>query len=527
MATPRVSVIAVVAGGTVVAAIAAYYFLFVFAKNERLKVARAQAEQWELSWDEARSCLVGDEPLAADLGEALLARALVSSTYDPNACATSIGKLSRPPGNDTGIPAAEAAWEQLETVAKQVAQAYVTFQRDVTRGTALGQGLTRLRDARAALRRASELPLDEAPAGPELKELALSPVLVEGKRVTEFVGSRRGAALIGRASVEDEWYAVEGRAQQGAFALQGRRVSSAVTVANPRATWGAKAGFEERKREMLVQVLVGDLAETGDTLQDKPLTAERALILGAALDAPAARALVYLSATGIFATVSQDQGASWRATALAPTSNGNVFPGDELIDVVWHQREDPGAEAPPPDEELDESRPGAVSWQRLTAAGLPALGAVQTQEGVRFIQACAAPTAPWALVRGGSRLGLVRMDATGRMIPLGDEDLSSFAACDDDGVLLTNRRFDAWVGCRERICEALDVPPREGFGAIVQGEPTVVQTMLRLAAVRAGRETSLLRLPAGAELYALHVLDGGALLFVRQADGTLAVAPLP
>src|SRR5258705_4503220 len=70
-------------GAFVVAGVGgALYYLLVYQPGKDRDAARAQIVEWEAHWDAARRCMLGDQPLAADVGDAMTARELMVGTTE-------------------------------------------------------------------------------------------------------------------------------------------------------------------------------------------------------------------------------------------------------------------------------------------------------------------------------------------------------------------------------------------------------------------------------------------------------------
>jgi hypothetical protein len=537
----RTSVVLALAGVVTAATAAGYYFFFVFAEQDRVRAAQAQVEEWESSWALAYPCLVGESPLAADLGDALLARGLLE-TKEAVECARNIGKLSRPPGNSSAIAEAEAAWESLEQSSRVLAQGYVGYRRSPENTQALGAALERVVDARRQLRRAVRLPAAEPPRGPALGELVATPLTLVGAPLTELSGRSLGGVFRGRAAIGAQWLAAEVELRQGAPAVTAVPARPEVMRAAPNAPWGAASMFAAKGDSSAMQLLAGPLGRDGNLVGPKTLTSGASLLVGAALDAPAARAVLYVGEHGLRAALSRDGGATWSDAAVT-ANHGNVFPhGDGTVDLVWQEQagakptraakptRTAEADAPPdgePEGKPDDAH-AVVRWQRVRAAALPALGEVRDLAGVALLQACAAQQAPWALVRRDDRVSLVRLDQAQAQPELAlIPEISTVLACDDEGALLSTEAGHVRMSCTRAGCRPLLVPPDEALAAVVAGAPLLVRQRGTLIAVYRGEQPAQLRrLSADSKPYSLLVLGATAFLVLQRGDGALATAPL-
>lgn len=544
MAAPRISVVLVVAGVLAAAGGGAYYFFAVFSADERLRGARAQVETWEERWQEARRCVLGKAPLAAKLDDAIAGRALVVGSGEAAGaladCSRPISRLTRPEGNNTGMDVVEEAWHAVEAHAVTVAKSYVNHLQAPDEDETFSAALEQLVSARAALRQSVELPAEDGAMGPAPRELPVAPLAVGGEALTELLVTPAGGELSGRAAIGERWLTARVRRGEGAaaFTIEARPVKPDVVAAVPDATWGATAAFETKGEKLTIKLSAGALDAEGGVAAPVVAASAPSLVVGAVVGSSAHRAIVYVDA-GVRAAVSKDGGASWKSSVLADSSDVNIFPsGLGYADVIWKKElaaakpaAATGDEAGDEDAgELDDEGLGAhseVSWQRIEAAKLPLLGAPVTVPQAVLLRACAAASAPWALLGQGEEIALVRMDDLSTRIRVPNEDLLEVVGCDDTAVLLSAGTGVLWT-CRKGACTPFPWRRLDGLGAVVAGKAMYVAARGRLLAVLTAEDAPrLVRLPEGAQLHALVALDGNPYLVIEQKNGAMAAAPLP
>lgn len=548
MASPRLSVVLVVAGVLAATAGGAYYFFAVFTTDERVREARVQVEKWEESWQEARRCVLGRAPLAATIDDAFTGRELILNSTEGGDeenkeladCARLLGRLTRPEGNNTGIERVEEAWQALEQHAVDVARRYVTHLQEPFEDQTFAAALQQLTAARAELRRLVKLGAQDGEMGPAPRELQLAPLAQGGEALTELIVAPAGAQLAGRAAIGERWLAVRMRRGEGAaaFAIEAHPVKPDVVAAVPEATWGAAAAFENKGEKLSIKLVAGALDGEGAVTAPVAVASAPSLIVGAALGSGPARAVLYVDGA-VRAAVSKDAGASWKSSLLADSSDVNIFPGAAgHADVIWKKQVVPAAAAAAADDEGDGEleEPSAreldarseVSWQRVSAAGLPALGAPQTLPAATLLGSCPAATAPWALVSQEGKLAIVRMDAPAEPIRVPASGSIAMLGCDDTTALLAEDQGRTLWTCSKGECRTFPWRGVEGIGAVIGGKAMYVAARRQLLAVlTADANPRLVRLPAGAALHALVELDGAPYLVLKQKAGALAAAPLP
>jgi hypothetical protein len=173
----RTQVIAVV-GGLALAAGGAGYFLFgVYLPGKARQVVQAGVEDWQARWDAARGCLLGPTPASSRTSEAVTLRELSPDPWDRGSCTAVIGKLARGEVADSGVPAVEQAWDEIDHAASAVAKAFGDHVANLVGGSdPLPAALDALEVAGASLRKAAGLPAIAAKGGAPLPTAVVLPL---------------------------------------------------------------------------------------------------------------------------------------------------------------------------------------------------------------------------------------------------------------------------------------------------------------------------------------------------------------
>jgi hypothetical protein len=520
------SVVVVVSGILLAAAAGAYYFFAVFSKDEKLRGARAQVETWEAGWRETRQCMLGEEPLADTFAHALLARelSLGSSREAIGDCTKLIGQLTRPSGNNTGIEAVEIAWQSVEKLAIEAAQAYVLHLRERRADSKLPAAMNALAAARVELRRQVKLSPDDGAMGPAPHPLVVRPLEVEGKALTELRLLPAVEGLLGFGKAGERGYVV--RVRRGGAALQ-VEAKPALDVAPvlPELTWGAGAEGDGELEQ--VELLAGPLDGEGKVALETGKLVDRSTRLSvlAAVGAGPARAIVYFNADRTVVAVSKDGGARWRSQELAESQRQltQVFAGEGYADVVW-------ASVP-----LEETTLPHVSWVRVDAARLPAVPS--GKEAVTISDAvprdfCQAKVAPWALLRtssqeeGTKKNFLVHLRDPQKQIAL-EWNLNDIISCNDEVALLVDSYARTlWRCTKAGECKQLPWRTSYVYAGIADGA-LLVTSRDQLAALLAPEgPPRFVQLPEGTSMEGVYSLDGVAHLMVKKPGGELLLGSL-
>lgn len=506
MTTPRRSVVLVVLGVVGASVAGAYYFFFVFTRDETLREARLQVTTWEERWQAARACLLGTAPLAADLQEALVLVELVGAR-GARACARELGKLTRPEGNASHQPEVEEAWAQLEAHVIDAAKVYVEQQRSTER---FAEALHRVRKARSTLRRLVELPMEDAPMGPAPRPVLVAPLALEGKPVTELVVNRAGASLGGRLVAGGRWHVGQVTRAGTGLAVTAAPASAEVVAAAPIPGWGLRAVFDERDARR-VRLMTGAIDGQGELVAPVELATGQALLPAAALGHDLHRAALHVTSVepaAVHVSRSIDGGKTWR-TESTPWAHGNILSdGAGAADVVYQSAPEP-----------------AVVWQRVSAAATPDREAVRV-EGATLLATCATNVAPWVLSSDSAdERSLRRLDAPERAIPV-PEGASSILACDERAALLGEESGQV-VGCTAEACTGALGALGDGFAVVSGGAPWLVRARGSLLAARTHHGPRVARLPESSKLVGAYDLAGELWLIAQRTTGDLFAARWP
>ncbi len=191
--------VGLVAGG------AGFYFFKIYRPAQDLKNAQAEIAGWETRFAAARDCLLGASPGSAKTSEALAIREMAPDPWDRGKCTPLVGKLSRGEAPDTGIPAIERSWTELDKAAQKAALA---FADHVGRSTTLEKdplphALDELDAARLRLRTTAKLPAT-AQTGTALPAAQIVPLRDGAEPVTsleiEAIPSATGMVLFGKTA---------------------------------------------------------------------------------------------------------------------------------------------------------------------------------------------------------------------------------------------------------------------------------------------------------------------------------------
>jgi hypothetical protein len=155
----RGRVILIFAAVGAVAAGGGYYFFKVYQPAQAKKAAQDEITAWEARWQAARDCLMGPKPASSKTSEALAVREMLPDPWQRDPCTALISKLTRGEAPDTGYPAIEAAWTDLDKAAAKAASAFATHvSAPVLDRDPLPAALDNLDAARAKLRASAGLP---------------------------------------------------------------------------------------------------------------------------------------------------------------------------------------------------------------------------------------------------------------------------------------------------------------------------------------------------------------------------------
>jgi hypothetical protein len=260
----KAAVLAVIAVAAIAAAGGAYYLLAIYLPQQKRGPARAEIARWEERLAAARACLLGDTPGSSSTREALAIRELSPDPWNRGTCTQLISKLSRGETEDTGLPAAEEAWRELERAAGKVGAAFLAHVDPMgepakdRKPDRLPVALDELDAAHAALRKAVDLPPPPArAAGPQLAAATLIPLRDGDRPIRELASwtmpTMGGVVAFGRAEARE----LQLTLAPGKPAVA-RPVGDGVLRTIPDAAWGAGGGPD--------QIVVGPLDDQGQLI---------------------------------------------------------------------------------------------------------------------------------------------------------------------------------------------------------------------------------------------------------------------
>jgi hypothetical protein len=223
---------------------AGFYFFKIYTPAQELQAAQNEVTRWEARFQAARDCLLGKTPGSAKTSEALTIHEMAPDPWDRGKCTPLIGKLTRGEADDTGLPAIETAWADLDKAAQKAAMAFATHVGSSTTVLAdpLPTALDALDEARSNLRKAAKLP-PTGSAGPTLPVAQLLPLADGADPITNLeidaVPSAHGIVLFGRTASRDVQVTLTAG---GAAKID--RVGPSSLRAVPDTSWGATPGAD-------------------------------------------------------------------------------------------------------------------------------------------------------------------------------------------------------------------------------------------------------------------------------------------
>jgi hypothetical protein len=305
----------------------ALYLFLVVLPGKTMEEAREQIVAWDAKWQAARSCLMGDKPLANDVADAMTVRELMAGTTEAamGDCTPLVAKLRRPAGPASRVNAVEAAWPELERAAARMAEAYVSHsQAPLSVPNPLPPTLVALEAAYAKLRAAAEMSAPSPTAGPAIPGLTPAALVLDGDPVTELAGVSAGGAFRGMgATAKGEhdvvWTADKGLT--GTLAADGGGLRSI-----PNGTWSVDVAGGAGGATLTA----GDKKVTIDTSEGdvSPLLA---------IGDGAERFVVYVVAGTMKLARSADSGATWAKDAILAAGDVafTAAPTGDRLQLAW------------------------------------------------------------------------------------------------------------------------------------------------------------------------------------------------
>jgi hypothetical protein len=268
-------IVALVGGGAI------FYFFKIYRPAQDLKAAQAELDTWEKRYQETRVCLLGKTPGSSKTSEALAIREMRGSDdpWDRKSCTPLISKLSRGGGEDTGLPAVEQAWNDLDKAASKAALAFAEHVSESTtlEHDPLPAALDALDAARNKLRALAKLP-ESAGAGTPLPVAQTLPI-GDGKGtltslVVDAIPSAHGLVLFGKTDSRTVQVVLG-----AGLAPKAMAIGPSSLRAVPDMTWGAtpsptdvQAGAMDAEGAMTTPTTLAMVAPTiatvAGTLQD-------------------------------------------------------------------------------------------------------------------------------------------------------------------------------------------------------------------------------------------------------------------
>jgi hypothetical protein len=460
--------------------------------------ARKPIETWEAAWHHTRTCLLGEHPVYADVGDELAVRAMEGKL---GACALAgVGPPDDRQG--TGIDEVEQAWEQVRTGWHDLSIAQPYPDRDAGPVRMLDAADARLREGAG---------MDPPPPGPtgKIRDLALGPVAtkVSTDRLTARAHALTGGADLG-------W--VTARSAKDVVLLP----PSEAVRGWPDPSWGAMLLVPDAADDgpaaaaQVATITAGTIAATGELTGEGVVAKGKFSSVVAAIGGGASRAVVVNAGDGEIANGLQvlrttDGGAHWSK----PDPIVGVW-----ITPSWASPGDPPVLIRPA---LDEA--GAFLFFDEHGATSSAPAGV----GIENARTCSVGRAIWYMTSDDDLLARAapgEPPAAGAPAPDGGTPI----ACTADAVAL--RTNDRIYRCTRTECDAgMSVPGAdEGFADVFDGGGVVFATQRgRLVGVwRNGDDPVFVRAPAGARLVGVAVW-GKTPTFAFATDAGLRFATLP
>ncbi|HEV7555939.1 MAG TPA: hypothetical protein VGO00_10810 [Kofleriaceae bacterium] len=185
----------------VLAVVGLLLLIFVYRPRQVNSAARDEIDAWDARWLAARSCLVGDKPEAASLGQAFAIREL-QHAVDVKKCKP-LMKLWRNSNADSGLDDVEAAWKRMSVAVQKLNDQYAVHNSNPARADLkLPVALDAVEGARGQLRTSAGMPV--APSlGPALQTAEVVS-LANGKdpvvSLEPFVPSAHGGVAFGKTA---------------------------------------------------------------------------------------------------------------------------------------------------------------------------------------------------------------------------------------------------------------------------------------------------------------------------------------
>jgi hypothetical protein len=482
------------------------YFVLVHSPGEDRAETERQITEWESSWIAARDCLLGDQPMADDVADAMVARELAIGTTEDamGDCTKLVGGLVRPDGPEA-IAAVEKVWPSVEEAGRKAAKAYILHRESPLAPTTLPADLGALAAGHAALRKAAGMKAPPPRSAAVFATITPVPLQLDGKPVSALVGETiGGVGFRGIARAGTETFDVSSKPDG---TLTGVAIVEGDVLSRPTGAW--RAGVDATPDGAALRLAPGTkpIATGGPGLQVFGVLGE------------AEERVIVFAESGQLVRVARsiDSGATWKVIDVptaGSTSHAIDFAGG-YIDLVWSTGTD-------------------VRWLRLEAkharGALPA-AAPLPGEPQRLDNTCVAGNSFWIL--GGyppptppRLIQLAAQSQKHRSLEEASGRGGTITACSTTHVLVTPVDGPL-VACDAERCEPVELPGLSKI-AVLDGAIAVKQRS-HLVGVWRGRGTpTFVKLDETWEVEGVTDLGAGPVIVVRhRADNVLATAKLP
>ncbi len=237
--------VAVVLGGGL------FYFFKIYQPKQQQGAAQTEVLAWEGRWNEARECLLGQQPASSSSRESLAVREMQPDPWERKTCTQLIGKLSRGVAEDTGLMKVEHAWMTIDRAAGKFANAFAMHAdpfgdavMKAEKESALGAAFESLDAAHGELRQAVGLDAAAVTQLPALPAAELIPIQDGAERVAaldSWVLPSAGGIYAQGVSKRARFQIVAAPGQPPKVLMAPNEVLRAV----PDLTWAASPLFSE------------------------------------------------------------------------------------------------------------------------------------------------------------------------------------------------------------------------------------------------------------------------------------------
>jgi hypothetical protein len=185
----------------VLAVVGLVLLVFVYRPRQVKSAARDEIDAWDARWLAARTCLIGDKPAAASVGQAFAIHEMEHAT-DIKKCKP-LMKLWRDTKADSGLDDVELAWKRMSVAVQKVTDQYAVHYSNPARpDLKLPAALDAVEGARGQLRAAADMSVTPA-VGPAIQSAEIVPLVVAKEPVISlepFVASAHGGVAFGKTA---------------------------------------------------------------------------------------------------------------------------------------------------------------------------------------------------------------------------------------------------------------------------------------------------------------------------------------